>query len=220
MPEILIIEDTENDAALLERALRAGGVTNPVKYLSNGADALAFLRSKRDAPPEERIAVVFIDLRLPDTDGLQILKLMHGRSEFARTLRIVITAIDGMENIRRAYALGADSFIVKPVNQLDVKELIRSFPEQWELEDDSAGSPGTEPEPKAPVRDSPSRTEAAWNTNRELIQNIRATLRTLRNSINDTEETFTIIETLTEELRRNCEKAPTPKRRPPTNLIL
>src|SRR5678815_109330 len=100
MPEILIIEDTESDAALLERALRAGGVTNPVRYLSNGADALAFLHRKREAPAQERLALVFIDLRLPDTDGLQILKLMQGRSEFAQTLRIVISSIDGMENIR------------------------------------------------------------------------------------------------------------------------
>jgi len=215
MPEILILEDTESDAALLERALRAGGVTNPIKYLSNGADALAFLRSKREAPVEERVAVVFIDLRLPDTDGLQILKLMHGRSEFTQTLRIVISSIDGMENIRRAYALGADSFIVKPVNQLDIKELIRSFPEQWELGDDSAGFPDAESEPKAPVRDLPRRTEEAWNTNREVIQRIRETLRSLRNGIDDSEETFTIIETLTEELRLSCEKAAQPKRSRP-----
>ena len=220
MPEILIIEDTESDAALLERALRAGGVTNPVRYLSNGADALAFLHRKREAPAQERLALVFIDLRLPDTDGLQILKLMQGRSEFAQTLRIVISSIDGMENIRRAYALGADSFIVKPVNQLDIKELIRSFPERWELGDDSAGSPDAESQPNAPVRDLPSRTEEAWNTNRELIQKIRETLRLLRNGIDDSEEIFTIIETLTEELRRSCENAAQPKKKPPTSLIL
>jgi CheY-like chemotaxis protein len=221
MPEILIIEDTESEAALLERALRAGGVKNRIRHLSNGTDALAFLHSKREASAEERVGAVFLDLRLPDTNGLEILKLMRGRSEFGQTLRIVISAIDGMENIRRAYALGADSFIVKPANQLDVKELIRSFPEHWELGDASTGDPGPPSEPNGPVRELPGKPVEIWNRNREVIQQIRETLRSLRNTIDDNEETFTIIETLTEELRRSCERATAqPPKKPRTNLIL
>src|SRR5205809_460931 len=142
MHEILLVDDSADDALLLERALRVAGVGNPLRHAGNGADAIAFLNTQEAVMEKKRVSqlgIIFIDLKLPDKSGFDILNLMHGRKAFAETLRVVISSIESMENIKRAYALGADSFISKPVTQFDLAELIRSFPEQWLLVD--AASP-------------------------------------------------------------------------------
>src|SRR3954462_7921215 len=176
-PDILIIEDTESDAALLQRALRAAGVTNPIHVLANGVDALAFLNSKQRAVEAggPQLAAVFIDLKLPDKSGFDILKLMQGREAFLQTLRVVVSSIDEMDHIRRSYSFGADSFIAKPMNQLDMKELIRSFPDHWSLLD---GPPADSNAASAAPRPIDPYDEAlhVWTRNRELIQKLRETL--------------------------------------------
>lgn len=147
MHEILQVDDCQNDALLLERALRLASVGNPIRRAANGADAIAFLNTTEkafEAGNHAPLGIVFIDLKLPDKSGFDILNLMHGRKAFADTLRVVISSIESMENIKRAYALGADSFISKPITQFDLTELIRSFPEQWLLLD-TAG-------PEAPIK--------------------------------------------------------------------
>jgi len=109
MKEILLIEDTEGDALLLERALRAAGVSNPICHVSTGADALFFLNAKEQAlqrSDESELGIVFFDLKLPDKSGFDLLKLLQERKAFSNTLKVVISQIEDMENIKRAYTLG------------------------------------------------------------------------------------------------------------------
>jgi len=197
MPEILIIEDSDNDAALLARALRGAGVTNPIQRAANGAEATALLHRHQHAAADERFAVVFIDLRLPHANGFEILTLLQGLTGFEKTLRVVVSSVDDMESIKTAYLLGADSFIAKPAHHLDVNELIRSFPDHWQLLD-AAHPASTTPAVAETAASGPS---LVWAENRALIQKVRETLETLHRTVNDCDETFAIIEALTEELR-------------------
>jgi len=224
MRQILLIDDADSDAVLLERALRMAGVANPIQRATSGADAIAFLNTIQTAATAIPVplGIVFIDLKLPDKSGFDILKLMQGRSVFEDTLKVVVSSIDDMENIKRAYSLGADSFIAKPANQFDLKELLRSFPDHWYLVDTT--SPPT-PQAAMKASEAPDPYDEAihvWAKHREIIRTLRHNLQVLRNQIADNDETFAIIETLTEELRNEID--PTgknrPKKKPRNNLLL
>src|SRR4051812_25118176 len=199
MSEILIVEDTESDVALLERALRGAGIANSIVRFTNGEDTVAFLHSKQAATGKERVAIVLIDLKLPDISGFEILKVMQGRIGFAETLRVVVSSLDSMESIKTAYLMGADSFISKPPNHFDLQELIRSFPEHWLLVDPLQPSSSTPPNKQG--NSSSDEAVRIWTENREVIRKVRETHELLRKTLDDNEETFVIVETLLEELR-------------------
>src|SRR4051812_21398501 len=222
MRQILLVDDSDNDAMLLERALRVAGVANSVHRATNGADAIAFLNSVQTAiagGATSSLGIVFIDLKLPDKSGFDILKVIQGRPAFDDTLRVVVSSIDDMENIKRAYSMGADSFIAKPVSQFDLKELLRSFPDHWYLVDLSPPPPAPKP---AGTADPYDEAIHVWAKHREIINALRQNLQLLRKQIADNDETFAIIETLTEELRNEIDSTgkTRPKKRPRSNLLL
>jgi CheY-like chemotaxis protein len=223
MRQILLVDDSDSDAMLLERALRMAGIANPIQRAISGADAIAFLNTIQTAAATAipvPLGIVFIDLKLPDKSGFDILKLMQSRTVFEDTLKVVVSSIDDMENIKRAYGLGADSFIAKPANQFDLKELLRSFPDHWYLVDLTSPPPPQ----AAKASEAPDPYDEAihvWAKHREIIRALRHNLQVLRNQIADNDETFAIIETLTEELRNEID--PTgknrPKKKPRNNLL-
>jgi CheY-like chemotaxis protein len=223
MHEILFVEDTESDARLLERALRLAGVANPIRHAWNGADAYAFFNTKeRPTGDQFPLGIIFVDLKLPDKSGFDILTLLQGRKAFADTLRVVVSQMGDMENIKRAYALGADSFIAKPVNQDDLTKLIQSFPEHWHLAD----VPTTDVPPLTQCRP-PEATDTyknalhLWTKHREIIATLRADIEALQNQLSDDEEAFAIIDTIIEDVRSknsSTENQPRPRKRPGTNF--
>jgi len=136
MHEIVIVEDSESDAQVLERTLSTAGVTNPVRYFRNGTEALFFLQeAERNAAQglPTTPAVLFLDLKLPGASGLEILAAVRNRAAFAGTLRIVLTQFGDFHSIKKAYVQGADSFLSKPIKQEELAELIVVFPRYWLL---------------------------------------------------------------------------------------
>ena len=133
MREILLIEDSDDDAAQVRRALDLLCVTNPVRRFVNGEDARVHLNSVAQmaaiGPPPATI--LFIDVVLPQLSGLQILESISTQPIFQKTLRIVLTNLSDTNTIKQAYSLGAHSFLIKPVQPDDLKELIEAFPGHW-----------------------------------------------------------------------------------------
>lgn len=117
--EILLIEDNPHDAELALRALKKHGLTNKVQLLQDGAEALdfifatgAFANRNINARPK----VIFLDLKLPKVDGLEVLRRVK---EDARTRSIpvvVMTSSQEEQDIVESYRLGVNSYIVKPVD--------------------------------------------------------------------------------------------------------
>lgn len=131
--EIVLIEDSDADAHLAERALRAAGIVNPILRFSTGAAALEYLvRAHEQAPTLSAIpSVLIVDLNLPDIHGLDILKYVRQQPLFGKTLRVVLSQLEDLVSIRSAYALGANTFLVKPLSHAELMGLVQGYPGHW-----------------------------------------------------------------------------------------
>lgn len=117
--DVLLVEDNPDDATLTLRALRRQNLANRVFIVEDGAQALDFLFCRgayADRDPRSPPKVVLLDLKLPKVDGLEVLEALK-RDESTRTIPVVIvTSSKEDPDVRAAYALGANSYVVKPVD--------------------------------------------------------------------------------------------------------
>jgi CheY-like chemotaxis protein len=115
---ILVVEDNPDDVLLIRRAFVRAGVTNPCRILNTGEEAIDYLNgagrfSDRDRYP--RPALVLLDLRLPGKDGFEVLRWIRAKDQYKDIRIVVATASDEIREANRAYQLGANSFLVKPL---------------------------------------------------------------------------------------------------------
>lgn len=136
MNDIILIEDSESDLRLMQRTLQLSKVFNRFRHFSMGAEALSWLTSAEVEAAETSQPlnlILLIDLKLPDMSGYDILNWLRARPSFRPTLRVVTSQLDQLSSIKKAYSLGAQSFLTKPVAQQDLDELIKAFPNFWML---------------------------------------------------------------------------------------
>ena len=110
--DILLVEDNANDAELTLRALKQRNLANLVHVCRDGAEALAFFARTNGAVPK----VILLDLKLPKVDGLEVLRRLKADERTKAIPVVVLTSSREEPDIERAYALGANSYIVKPVD--------------------------------------------------------------------------------------------------------
>jgi two-component system response regulator len=112
-PDVLLVEDNPDDVELTLRALKRAHLVNPVRVARDGAEALEILFGAGPRPTLPR--VVLLDLKLPRVNGLEVLERIR-REESTRSLPVVVLTSSREEpDVKRAYELGANSYIVKPV---------------------------------------------------------------------------------------------------------
>lgn len=110
--EILLVEDNASDAELTLRALKQRNLANQVRVCRDGAEAMEFFSDGAGPVPK----VVLLDLKLPKVDGLEVLRRLK-KDERTRSIPVVVLTSSREEpDIERAYSLGANSYIVKPVD--------------------------------------------------------------------------------------------------------
>lgn len=137
---VLIAEDSEADIFFLLRAFAASGVSNPVHVVRTGAEAIQYLSgegkySNRAKYPMPNI--VLLDLKMPSTDGLEVLRWKAYRPELQKILWVALSNFDGIKTINGAYAAGATTFLTKPLDGQDVQHLIEGFNDYWQLQQDA-----------------------------------------------------------------------------------
>ncbi|MDB6016031.1 MAG: CheY-like response regulator receiver domain protein [Pedosphaera sp.] len=131
---ILIVEDNSNDVLLLQKALTKAGITNPVRVVEDGVDAINYLRGAdkfKDRAEFPFPSVIFTDLKMPRMGGFEVLEWLRSHPECSVLPVIVFTNSRIDEDIRRAYQLGANSYIVKPQEFEKFVELLRVTYEYW-----------------------------------------------------------------------------------------
>ncbi|MBC7527066.1 MAG: response regulator [Chthonomonadaceae bacterium] len=134
--EILLVEDNPDDEELTLRALRKNKVTNPVVVAHDGVEALDYLFGTGEYEGRDTSqlpAVVLLDLKLPRLDGLEVLERVR-RNEPTRFLPIVVLTSSREEpDLLKAYSLGANSYIVKPVDFDDFVHAVGQLGLYWIL---------------------------------------------------------------------------------------
>jgi len=131
---ILHGEDDEAEIILQRVAFEAAGAVNPVHVASDGQEAINYLTlAIRDEhlPAHPLPCLVLLDLNLPLKSGLDVLHWIRQQPQLRGLPNIMLTSSEDPTNIRRVYELGANSFVVKPLDQHDRVEMVRVLQKWW-----------------------------------------------------------------------------------------
>jgi DNA-binding response OmpR family regulator len=115
---IVMIEDDEGHARLIERNIRRAGVNNEIHSFRNGTDGLRHLLGEDGSGDDSanRAMLILLDLNLPDMTGVDILTKVKSNPHTRRSPVIILTTTDDEREVKRCYDLGANVYITKPVN--------------------------------------------------------------------------------------------------------
>lgn len=134
--DILLVEDNPLDAELITRAIRKQNIGNPLFLLEDGAEALDFIFSRgayKDRDASARPKVILLDLKLPKVSGLEVLKAIKTDEHTRNIPVVVVTSSREDPDIKAAYALGANSYVVKPVSSDAFVEGMKNVGLYWLL---------------------------------------------------------------------------------------
>jgi CheY-like chemotaxis protein len=131
--EILLVEDSPLDAELTMTALAGGMVANRVVWVKDGEEALDYLfrrgphTGRNDIPPR----VVLLDLKMPKVGGIEVLKEIKSDAQLKRIPVVIMTSSDEECDVAKSYELGANSYVVKPVDFNALVDVTRKAGFYW-----------------------------------------------------------------------------------------
>jgi len=129
--EILLVEDNPGDVDLTREGFAEGKVRNNLSVVSNGEEALAFLRRQAPYADAVRPDVILLDLNLPVKDGRETLQEIKTDDNLKRIPVVVLTISKKEEDILRSYKLHANCYITKPLTFERFIEIVKSIQEFW-----------------------------------------------------------------------------------------
>jgi CheY-like chemotaxis protein len=131
---ILIVDDDPNDLFLIERAFRKIGVTDPVHTVNGGREAIAYMMGEGKYADRKKFAYptfICTDLKMPGVDGFSVLEHLKDNPEWAVIPTIVLTSSIDLDDIKKAYMLGASSYHVKPESSDALRVQLKILHEYW-----------------------------------------------------------------------------------------
>ncbi len=129
--EILIVEDDPRDAELVLRALKNHGVAEGLHHVRDGAEALEFLFGTTGDRPGNRPKVILLDLKLPRIAGLEVLRRVRSDAWTRFIPVVVLTSSAEDRDVVESYRLGANSYVVKPVDSDKFLEAVAEVGLYW-----------------------------------------------------------------------------------------
>jgi CheY-like chemotaxis protein len=126
---IIMIEDDEGHARLIERNIRRSGVNNDIMSFTNGTDASHYLFGVDGSGLHHRgeALLILLDLNLPDMGGIEILQRVKENKHLKSTPVVVLTTTDDSQEIQRCYEFGCNVYVTKPVNYESFANAIRQL---------------------------------------------------------------------------------------------
>jgi CheY-like chemotaxis protein len=133
-PTILYVDDDDNDVVLLKHAIRSASLRFNVQSVTDPENAISYLSG--DGPYSDRKcfpvpSLVLLDLKMPRMNGLEVLTWIRNQPLLKRMVVIVLTASSHAMEINSAYELGANSYLVKPVELTSLVEMVKGIAGYW-----------------------------------------------------------------------------------------
>ena len=131
---VLVVEDSADDVLFIRRALKKAGISCPLHVVGDGDAALEYLEGRgkyadRDAYPLPTL--VLLDLKLPRRSGLEVLEALQTHPLRSRMVIVMLTGSRQSVDVDRAYARGANSYLVKPISLDALADLVRALGLYW-----------------------------------------------------------------------------------------
>jgi CheY-like chemotaxis protein len=131
---ILIVDDDPNDLIFIEKAFRAIGVKDPIHTLHSGQEAIRYMMGEGKYSDRSLYAYptfVTTDLKMPDGDGFAVLEHLKNNPEWAIIPTVVLTSSRDLDDIKKAYMLGASSYHLKPHSPTVLREQLQVLHDYW-----------------------------------------------------------------------------------------
>jgi len=129
--EILLVEDSFDEAELTMETLREGRLRNRVHWVENGEQAMAFLRREKPFAAVPRPDLVLLDLHMPRMGGLEVLAEIKEHPDWRRIPVVIMTSSAEEKDVLSAYDRHANCYITKPIDMDKFIEVVRSIEEFW-----------------------------------------------------------------------------------------
>lgn len=135
---VLLVEDDLNDIFLVKRAFKMADISNPLQVVTDGQEAISYLSG--EGKYADRVAhpwpsLIVMDIKMPRRTGFEVLEWVKRSNRPLRRIPIVIvSSSDNPADINHAYELGANAYMVKPMNFRAVEHLFESITHYWGLE--------------------------------------------------------------------------------------
>lgn len=133
---ILLVEDNPQDIELILRSFKKRNIANPIHVAEDGAQALDFIFCRGEYEQRDKCQlpkVILLDLKLPKINGLEVLKELKSNEHTRHIPVVIVTSSREDPDIKRAYELGANSYIVKPVDFDEFMKVMQSLDYYWLL---------------------------------------------------------------------------------------
>ncbi len=131
---VLLVEDNPDDAFFVERAFRKAGMVEVLRTVSHGEEAVEYLTGMgrfRDASLYPVPSLMLLDLRLPRMSGFEVLEWLRSQPRLNRLPVVILSSSSQSTDIDRAYELGANSYLVKPVSFENLVDMVRALGLYW-----------------------------------------------------------------------------------------
>jgi CheY-like chemotaxis protein len=131
---ILLVEDNPDDVFFVKRAFTQAGVENPIHVVSSGQEAIEYLQGDRDFSDRQKFpmpGLVLLDLKMPRVSGFDVIEWMR-KDRRAKLIPVVILSSSALpDDVNRAYALGANAYMVKPPSIDALQRLFETIFKFW-----------------------------------------------------------------------------------------
>ena len=129
--EVLLVEDSEADAALVEEALQDSKLKINLHLVQDGVEAINYLRKQGNYKAVDTPDIIILDLNLPKKDGREVLEEVKGDEDLKRIPVVVLTTSSAEEDIYRSYKLHANCYITKPLDFDQFAKIVTSIENFW-----------------------------------------------------------------------------------------
>ena len=131
---IMVVDDDPNDLIFIEKAFRAVGVTGPIHTVTGGREAIAYMMGEGKYADRTTYAYptfITTDLKMPHADGFAVLEHLRNNPEWAVIPTVVLTGSRDLDDIKKAYMLGASSYHVKPSGTDELRYQLKVLHDYW-----------------------------------------------------------------------------------------